>query len=611
VTRGPGALSELPPGFWPRILLAWLGVAILLTLRQLAAIRGFELADPDDHLRLVQVRDLLAGQGWFELFQYRINPPDGVATHWSRLVDVPLAAIILLFKPLLGQAGAELAAAVIVPLLTLLCAMLLTARIAAKLFDERAAYATCMVWVMALLALVQLQPMRIDHHGWQIVAVLAAINGLLCRDPVKGGWIVGLSLAYGMSISLELLPFTALIAAVLGLRWLRDPALSGWLKTMMQALAIGSGAFYVATRGPTAIEVNCDTISPAYLAGFALAALLVGAIAARSRRSPIAVAALLAGAAALTAGGYLLLAPQCLTGPFAELDPLVRDVWYVNVFEGMPVWKQELPTLVQMVGPPLAGLIVLALTLRHFREQRRQLLLDYALLLGGALVIAILVARFSGVAAALATVPLGYGIAEWLRRARKMRPALRFAILPLVVIAMFPGILVGFAEKALAAPAVKSTGKGEAKPLGRGCSLPASLPALQALPPSTVFAPFDIGPSLLVHTRHKVIATGHHRASASMRDVIEAYLAAPTKAERIVRAHGASYVVACEDLIEARNYRVFAPKGLMAGLLAGQTPQWLEPVALPAAAGELRVWKVRPLAISQPGRNSIASPLMQ
>jgi hypothetical protein len=610
MNRVAGSLSELPRGFWARIVLAWLAVAIVLTVRQLAAIRGFELADPDDHLRLVQVRDLIAGQGWFELFQYRINPPDGVATHWSRLVDIPLVAVIALLTPLVGQASAELAAAVIVPLLTLLCAMALTARIAAKLFDARAAYACCMVWIMAIMALTQLQPMRIDHHGWQIVAVLAAINGLLVRDPVKGGWIVGLSLAAGMSISLELLPFTALFAAVLGLRWLRDPASSGWLKAMMQALAVGSGGFYIVTRGPTAIEVHCDTISPAYLAGFALAALLVSAIAALPRRSPLALAGLLGGAAALTAANYLLLAPQCLSGPFAELDPLVRDVWYVNVFEGMPVWKQNLPTMAQMVFPPLAGLIVLLLALRHSRVLPRQLVGDYALLLGGVLVIAVLVARFSAVAATLATVPLGFAIAEWLPRAGTMSLAGRLAILPLTVVAVLPGIPVGFAQKALATPAAAS-GASEAKPLGRGCSLPASLPALRALPPATVFAPFDIGPSLLVHTRHKVIATGHHRASASMRDVIDAYLADPAKAERIVRSHGASYVVACEDLIEARNYRVFAPKGLMAGLLAGQTPDWLEPVALPAEAGELKVWKVRPAAAAQPGRNSIASPLMQ
>lgn len=609
MNQSSGGLHALPPGFWGRIVLVWLGIALVLVLRQMAEIRGFELADPDDHLRLVQVRDLLAGQGWFELFQYRINPPDGVATHWSRLVDIPLAATILLLTPLIGQAHAELTAVVAVPLLTLLCAVLLTARIAGKVFGARAAYASCMVWIMALMALTQLQPMRIDHHGWQIVAVLAAINGLLARDQVKGGWIVGLSLAAGMAISLELLPFTALFAAVLGLRWLRSPGAGGWLRGMMQGLAAGSGFFYLVTRGPTAIEVHCDTISPAYLAGFVLAALLVGAVAALPRLSPPVLAGLLGAAAALTGAAYLLLAPQCLSGPFAELDPLVRDVWYVHVFEGMPVWKQNLPTLAQMVIPPLAGLFVVLLAQRKARGLPRQVLGDYALLLGGALVIAILVARFSGVASALATVPLGYAIAEWLRRAGSMRPATRLTILPLTVLALLPGIPIGLAQKALAAPPAAGRTGDEARPLGRACSLPASLPALRSLHPSPVFAPFDIGPSLLVHTRHKVIATGHHRASAAMRDVIDAYLADPAKAEAIIRAHGASYVVACADLIEAHNYRRLAPRGLMAGLLAGQTPNWLEPVALPAAAGELKVWRVRPVA--QPGRNSIASPLMQ
>lgn len=609
MNRVVGGLPELPRGFWPRIVLAWLAVAIILTVRQMAAIRGFELADPDDHLRLVQVRDLIAGQGWFEHFQYRINPPEGVATHWSRLVDIPLVAVILALTPLVGQPSAELAAAVIVPLITLLCAMALTARIAAKLLGPRAAYASCLVWVMALPAMAQLQPMRIDHHGWQIVAVLAALNGLLAHDPRKGGWIAGLALAAGMSISLELLPFTVLFAAVLGLRWLRDPAAGAWLKHMMQALAAGSVALYLATRGPLTSEVHCDTVSPAFLAGFALAALLVGVIARRPWLSPLALGGLLGAAAALTAACYLLLAPQCLSGPFAELDPVVRDLWYVNVFEGMPVWKQGLSNVVQMVVPPLAGLIVLGLALVHARDQRRQLLVDFALLLGGALVIAVLVARFSGVTAALATIPLGFAVAEWLRRASSMQLAGKLAALPLIMLALLPGFAVGQAQAAIAAP-VPSTAEAAAPPLDRRCGLPGSLAALTALPPATIFNPFDIGPTLLVHTRHKVIATGHHRASASMRDVIDGYLADPAKAEAIVRAHGASYVVACGDLIEARNYRTFAPTGLMAGLLAGRTPAWLEPVALPAGAGALKLWKVR-AAAAQAGRNTKASPLMQ
>ena len=58
-------------------------------------------------MRMMQVRGLLHGQGWFDLRQYRLNPPFGANIHWSRLVDLPIAGLILALRPLLGGAGAE------------------------------------------------------------------------------------------------------------------------------------------------------------------------------------------------------------------------------------------------------------------------------------------------------------------------------------------------------------------------------------------------------------------------------------------------------------------------------------------------------------------------
>lgn len=584
-------MIETPRGFWQKIVLAWLGVAAVLVVRNWAQIGGFQLADPDDVLRLVQVRDLLAGQHWFDLHQYRIDAPAGVATHWSRLIDAPLALVILLLKPLLGQAGAELAAAVIVPLLTLLCAMLLTARIALKLFGERAAYATCLVWIMALAALTQLQPMRIDHHGWQIVAELAAINGLLSASAKRGGRVIGIALGLGLSISLELLPFAALFAAVLGLKWLRDPAQRGWLVQMLASLALTSIAMFVLTRGPV-FDTHCDTVTPTYLIGFTLAALLVGLIARLEKTSPLAITALLGGAAMLTGAAYLALTPTCMAGPFAALDPLVRQVWYNSVLEGLPVTRQDWPNMVQMVVPPLAALVIAALCFLGASNGRRERLRDFTLVLAGSLVIALLVARFSAVAAAVATVPLGYAISEWLRRASEMKLAARLLVLPLIMLVLVPGFAAGKLKNHFAPPAADP--QGEIPVLGRGCSLPESLPALQELPPATMFTPFEIGPALLRHTQHSVIATNHHRAAVQMGDVIRAYTSDPAKAEAYVRRHKAAYVVACGDLVEARNYAAMEPKGLMAKLLAGQAPAWLEPVPLPASAGSLKLWKVRP-----------------
>ena len=75
----------------------WLVLVGLFLLIGALDIYRLEFPDPDDALRLAQVRDLIAGQSWFDLHQYRIDPLNGgVLMHWSRIVDVPLAALILL-----------------------------------------------------------------------------------------------------------------------------------------------------------------------------------------------------------------------------------------------------------------------------------------------------------------------------------------------------------------------------------------------------------------------------------------------------------------------------------------------------------------------------------
>ena len=67
--------------------------------------------DTDGAMRLAgALRDLLAGQSWFDAAQHRMDVPFGLAMHWSRLVDAPLAAIVLALRPFVGAHAAENAA---------------------------------------------------------------------------------------------------------------------------------------------------------------------------------------------------------------------------------------------------------------------------------------------------------------------------------------------------------------------------------------------------------------------------------------------------------------------------------------------------------------------
>ena len=56
------------------------------------------LLDTDDAMRLVEMRGWLAGHGWFDLHEARVQPPLGYDTHWSRLIDAGLAGVFMLFK---------------------------------------------------------------------------------------------------------------------------------------------------------------------------------------------------------------------------------------------------------------------------------------------------------------------------------------------------------------------------------------------------------------------------------------------------------------------------------------------------------------------------------
>src|SRR5262249_59645464 len=95
--------------------------------------------DADDAMRLVQVRAFLAGQNWFDLHEARIAPPFGYDTHWSRLIDAGLAAVLAILHGFADQTTAERLLGALWPLLWLLPTMAGMAAIAWRLAGRRAA----------------------------------------------------------------------------------------------------------------------------------------------------------------------------------------------------------------------------------------------------------------------------------------------------------------------------------------------------------------------------------------------------------------------------------------------------------------------------------------
>lgn len=588
--------SAFPREFFGRVGLAWALVSALLIAVNWNAITGFRFPDPDDAMRLLQVRDLIAGQGWFDLTQTRVDAPGGgVPMHWSRLVDLPLAAIILVLTPLIGASGAEIAALVAVPLVTLGLAMLLAARIAWRLMGDEEAALTSLMIAISVPVLFQLGPMRIDHHGWQIVCALAVVNGLMTRSPRLGGRVIGAALAIWLSISIEGLPLAALIFAVLALRWLRDREARVWLVNAMQSLAVTGAALFVLTRGVGDLATYCDAISPLHLAMFGWGAIALTFLA---RSGPAPRGIVLCGFA-LTGGGalamLLMAAPQCVSGGgFSQLDPLVARYWHANVLEGMPVWRQSLTTALQHLVTPLIALIAARNLAARSRDWLRQFWGDYALILAAAIAVSVFVSRAGAVACVLAAPPLAWQLRHWLRAIRSMdRAAPRMAAMVALAFALLPAFPAMLLTNAL--PARASTGGTAQHTAARpaDCSVADAGPTLAKLPRGEVFAPLDIAPELLLVSDHSVLATGHHRGHASMRVLIVTALASPAKAGQTLRARGIAYVAVCPSKAEVRMYARIAPDGFAAILMSGSAPEWLEPIDAGAGNG-LKLWRVRP-----------------
>ncbi len=593
---GPGAQGALTRS---RLVLGvaalWLLACSILTAMAWPHVGPLEMWDPDDYLRLQQVRDWLGGQSFFDVTQYRIDPPGGVPMHWSRLVDVPLAAIILLAEPLIGIGAAERLASVVVPLITLGGLLGAIALLTARLTDRRTALLAAMLGTTAPLKLFHLLPLRIDHHGWQTMLGMTAIAAAFDRQAVRGGLLSGIATALWLAVSLEALPMAGLLGLLLALRWTAGDR-GGRFPAFAFALGGGTLALFAATHDLAAWSRPwCDAVSPAWLGPLAATPLLAGMGGWwADNKGPRAKLLLLSAAAAL--GGALLMttAPACLAGPFGQLDPVVRRFWYENVPEGLPIWRQAPGNAMLLLLFPLLGLTGSLLAWRAVWRSNAGARdwTTMVMLAAGAFLLSLLVQRTGGFAQACALPGAAWLLARALDRIGRQRlSAVRIAGSAIAIMALSPigAMIAGEGVLALRPTGTKTQDVAGATQ-GRSCFAPCTgLSGLAQLPPSRVLTGLDLTPRLLLLTPHSYAASGHHRGAPAMRRVIDAFIGPPEVAHRLMVDRSMRLLLIDPAGSEAGIYAKAAPRGLMALLLAGKAPPWLRPV--PLNGSTLKLWQ--------------------
>lgn len=590
------------PTWSPRLWQVWLGVSALLLLIALPRIVHFAPSDPDDYMRLLEVRDWLAGQSWFDVRQYRMNPPLGADMHWSRLVDLPIAAFLLLFRLFLAERQAEIAAMCAVPLVQLYLAMLLMRRLLRELeMPETTALAAIAILPVFPLLTSNFLPMRIDHHGWQAVAALAC-GWLMVRGGSRAAFAAGLIAAVWQTISLEGLPLAVLLAGLFALRYVllgrRDH------EAFLIALAVGAPLLFFATRPAGGFTTShCDMLSwPHFLAFGAAAVLATASRLLPGQDRPLRRFASLIPVA--LAAGVAIVVPLglCAVDPFAGLDPVLKHYWLDNIVEGQPITRQ-LPSVAAMLLWTIALVAFgarMALRQAGSPEQRERWAM-LALLALAAAAMGLVVLR-AALAAQLLAVPFAAVLLmRFLPRARAMKRALPRIAATLACLGLATPIVASAAIKPLDRYAAPASAARQASAVAGSCDLD----RLNALPRGKVFAPFDLGPEILARTPHSVVMGPYHRNQAKMREIFDAFAGPITQARAIVEANRAGYLVACIDEGRLAVYAAAGEGNLADRLIAGNAPDWLEPAA-GFEQGPLRVYRG-----AQAGRNFSPSPSMQ
>lgn len=575
-------------------LLAWALFCAWLIYSKWNNVMGFVLSDTDDNMRMSQVRAWLnGGQGWYDLRQYKLSWPEGANMHWSRLVDLPLAGLILVGRLFLTGPQAEQFAIAVAPLLPFLLVILALALTVRRLVHPAA-------WPLAVICLFfagsatgQFMPTRIDHHGWQLAFLAMGIAGIADPKRARGGAVLGIAGALSMSIGLEALIYIALAGGTMVLFWVIDRDERRRLATYAAALAGGTALGFAIFASYDNRFAVCDALSPVWLSDALIGgALMLGLAWWSPKRWTMRLGA------AVVAGGiviafHALAFPHCLSR-LEGTSPQTYELWLKNVREAKPLYEHGWRVALTLLALPVAGLIGWgALAWRHRANPdllRRTLgaalpavaalgLLAWQVRTGPA-------AQLLAITGAVTLVALLAPIAFSSKNA-----AVRVLGTALAVLAGL-GALVPLAIDYVAPKKPPTARDNQIARANSQCPSLKAMRPVAKLPQATIFTFADLSPRLITVTHHRAIIGPYHRNQQQIVDSMLFFRGTPENARALIAKYRADYVLTCPMMSQSTVFMAAAPKGFYGQLEKGQVPAWLEPVDL-GKDSPLKLWRVK------------------
>jgi hypothetical protein len=549
------------------------------------------LGDTDDATRLVQVRLFLDGAGWFNTQLPQIGAPDSLYSHWSRLVDLPLAILIGGLSIPFGAEWAELMTRAIWPLLLLLAMVLLVVREA----ERAAGYLGGLIAGILILAsaFVQFQfmPGRIDHHNVQILCIAGGLI-LLPRAIFSSALApaVGMMLGAGLVVGFEALVLCGFVLGLAAVLCCFVAEMRNGTTRVVTWCAATVAVGFVATTAPERWSVVvCDVVSINLVALVGLPGVTLWALHRFVPRANgfvwLSGLALGGGTAVLVFG---LLEPACLAGPMGQVDPRVGPIWLDRILEVQGFFTYALKDPKVGFAYLVTALLALGVLGSKLRAKFTAQIAFQLAIVAAAVGYGLIYVRLMPYAMWIA-VPV---IAVWIAQLPAIGPISQYTV-RLGAIVMFNSSMLLLAGQ-VAANALLGDDVAEDSPRGAiaGCERRAGMRQIGKLKPGLVVADIDLGPHIVAHSRHRVLAAPYHRIDRSILALYDILKASPEAAQAKLKTVGANYVVLCA---KPPKDSTAEPDETFAGQLRrGTRLDYLAPIDLGGNAGLLKAWRVLP-----------------
>lgn len=581
----------------------------------------------DSYMRLHRVLTLYETGNWFDPFDLRFNAPFGELIHWTRLLDS-----ILIVGAWVGTAVTNFPRALFVwgifvsPVL-LLALVPIWSWGTRPVLSPGAFLASFAILPILGILNATFRPGNPDHHG--LIALLFLTNiaifiRLSTGQPrARLALVAGLVAGAGIWVNLIEFLAAAYFGVALALLWLwRAKPYDRYLAAYIAGLVVTITVALIVERPPSQwFSAFYERVS--FVHWYVMVTLAVVWRIARALTQSLALdemtgrgttlrLATLLGVGLLSVAAIALVFPQFFRAPLVAADSPIIEAWLNANIEIQSIWpvnRTAAQTFLIMAGPTLIGLGFIIWNWKSASAARRNLfavlLLGYALYLP----LGLSAVRWTSFVQALALLPLVMTIvAAW-----QWQGAVTIAKqrIPLRSVAVFVVIMGPLFAAAVVAGTVFQSKAGSiafaSNPALRHqrCNVPAISAYLDRTHDSTtkgegereiLFTYVNWGSEIIWRTPYSVVGAPYANLD-SISDTSRLFHATSDgDAATLIARRGIDLILVCAGSFE--QYSSGGAANLHNRLVAGEPPQWLEPVALPVSLdAAFNLYRVNPKAL--------------